>query len=145
MHNTPPRMRKAEQHVAGYLLRKLPTIRDTKCPCSRQPSPIQNAKQLLITAIDGPEALISHKAHAKKEILEGLLLGIDKPKQWQPFGTRAKQTLATIMSGKAVLGKKSGKKPAKGCSPPPTTYVLQLVCDSTIYPAYIRRSFTSSK
>ena len=74
-------MRKAEQHVAGYLLRKLPTIRDTKCPCSRQPIPIQNAKRLSITAVDGPEALISHKAHAKKEILEGLLLGIDKPKQ----------------------------------------------------------------
>jgi len=66
MHNTPPRMRKAEQHVAGYLLRKLPRLRDTKCPCSQQPSPIQNAKQLNITAVDGPEALISRKAHAKK-------------------------------------------------------------------------------
>ena len=74
-------MRKAEQHVAGYLLRKLPTIRDTKCPCSQQPSPIQNAKQLNITAVDGPEALISRKAHSKKEILKGLLLSIDKPKQ----------------------------------------------------------------
>ena len=78
-------MRKAEQHVAGYLLRKLPRLRDTKCPCSQQPSPIQNAKQLNITAVDGPEALISHKAHAKKEILEGLLLGIDNAKTAATF------------------------------------------------------------
>ncbi len=63
-------MRKAEQPVAGYLLRKLPTIRDAKCPCSRQPSPVQNAKRLSITAVNGPEALISHKAHAKKRDIE---------------------------------------------------------------------------
>jgi hypothetical protein len=58
-------MRKAEQHMAGYSLRKLPTIRDTKCPCSRQLSPIQNAKRLNITEADRPETLISQKAHEK--------------------------------------------------------------------------------
>jgi hypothetical protein len=47
------------------------------------------------------------------------------PKQQQPFGTRAKQTLATIISGEAVLEKKSGKKPAKGVLT--TTYYLRSV------------------
>ena len=58
-------MRKAEQHVAGYLLRKLQTIRHAKCPCSPQASTIQNAKHSDITVIDGPEALISQEAHKK--------------------------------------------------------------------------------
>ena len=59
-------MRKAEQHVAGYLLRKLQTIRHAKCPCSPQASTIRNAKHSDIAVIDGPEALISQEAHTKK-------------------------------------------------------------------------------
>ena len=59
-------MRKAEQHVAGYLLRKLQTIRHAKCPCSPQASTIQNAKHSAIAVVDGPEALISQEAHTKK-------------------------------------------------------------------------------
>ena len=58
-------MRKAEQHVAGYLLRKIQTIRHAKCPCSPQASTIQNAKLSDIAVIDGPEALISQEAHKK--------------------------------------------------------------------------------
>ena len=59
-------MRKAEQHAAGYLLRKLQTIRHAKCPGSPQTGTIRNTKHLDNATKDGLESLISQKAHAKK-------------------------------------------------------------------------------
>jgi hypothetical protein len=59
-------MRKAEQHVAGYLLRKLQMIRLAKRPCSRWVITIRNTKPLNASATNGPEALISQEAHTKK-------------------------------------------------------------------------------
>jgi len=55
LHDTLPRTRKAEQYAAGYLLRKLQTIRHAKCPGSPKTSTIQNANQLDIAAQDERE------------------------------------------------------------------------------------------
>ena len=62
-------MRKAEQHVAGYLLRKLQTIRHAKCPGSPQTGTIRNTKHLDNATKDGLESLISQKAHTKNATL----------------------------------------------------------------------------